>query len=491
MATGSLLGKADTTLVQGALKEAMADVPADMSKVYTKREENLKAFTEGLNEAWTLKNKDDIATKAWIDGKRDTLLTNVSAGQINTAQADLMDSTIKDYKVELMKHDTDSLEYKKIQAKVNKLASVTENNNQIFMDLINADLLELGSGDEIRLWKQMINDYNNDTNESNIDHEDGDFVYTLKGTDFSTTLSKLKETLAEKDATVPTDIEKSLANLIKNPNKQEWNEDYINETVNGVAGKMKTPADRRNVMTSKIYNMPYSIHDALGGKDPKLQAEIFDVLNGIVGLDLDNDGVADSKPGDDNGVNFSYSNKENVFKLYRAISDSPEGSEIISKIIVNNLGEGLVKQGEKLKGTDWKEKTDKLKYEQLKNLIDNPLATERYRVWADVPSVSKEGEFIRISPTDQQKAYDNIENKTNNFQGAQGYYVRLKDGKYLRYDSFEDFNQDKNDNNKYSIAQNSWEKTFGKDSEWGANKYIDETRVRELEAAIPGVAKSR
>ena len=48
----SLLGKADPTLVRGAFMEAAADVPLDLSDIYTKREANLKAFTEGLQKAW-------------------------------------------------------------------------------------------------------------------------------------------------------------------------------------------------------------------------------------------------------------------------------------------------------------------------------------------------------------------------------------------------------------------------------------------------------
>ena len=121
----------------------------------------------------------------------------------------------------------------------------------------------------------------------------------------------------------------------------------------------------------------------------------------------------------------------------------------------------------------------------------SPTATETYRNYAEVPSVAEEGSFIKISPQQQQDAYNNLKNKTKNFQGSQGYYVKLKGGKYLRYDSYSDYKQDKNDNKKYSIAQSSWEKTFGEDSKWGANRYIDEARLIELEGATRGVIKSR
>ena len=117
-----------------------------------------------------------------------------------------------------------------------------------------------------------------------------------------------------------------------------------------------------------------------------------------------------------------------------------------------------------------------------------------YRVYTEVPSVSKSGDFIKISPQNQQITYDNIQNKTKAFQGAQGYYVRLKaknnETMFLRYDSYEDYLKDKNSGN-YSIAESSWEKTFGKDSVWGVNRYIPQSRLIEIEAAYKGVPKSR
>ena len=45
MATGgSLMGKADATLVQAAFREGSSNVQKDLSDVYTKREEAFKTF---------------------------------------------------------------------------------------------------------------------------------------------------------------------------------------------------------------------------------------------------------------------------------------------------------------------------------------------------------------------------------------------------------------------------------------------------------------
>ena len=42
-----------------------------------------------------------------------------------------------------------------------------------------------------------------------------------------------------------------------------------------------------------------------------------------------------------------------------------------------------------------------------------------------------------------------------------------------------------------SSTEATWKKTFKKKSEWGADRYIDEARLIELEAATAGVVKSR
>tara|TARA_R110002020_G_scaffold39812_4_gene117889 strand:+ start:347 stop:2104 length:1758 start_codon:yes stop_codon:yes gene_type:complete len=105
------------------------------------------------------------------------------------------------------------------------------------------------------------------------------------------------------------------------------------------------------------------------------------------------------------------------------------------------------------------------------------------------PKANNPGEQLQIDPTSAKKAYDNIENKTKDWSGAQGHYVKMKDKNkipmYLRYDSRADYLQDLNDNNKLSMSKSAWEKTFGIDSDivWNIERYIPETRVIELEGA--------
>ena len=106
-----------------------------------------------------------------------------------------------------------------------------------------------------------------------------------------------------------------------------------------------------------------------------------------------------------------------------------------------------------------------------------------------VPNANNPGEQLQVDPTSAKKAYDNIENKTKDWSGAQGHYVKMKDKNkipmYLRYDSRADYLQDLNDNRKLSISKGAWEKTFGIDPNnvWNIERYIPEARVIELEGA--------
>ncbi len=116
-------------------------------------------------------------------------------------------------------------------------------------------------------------------------------------------------------------------------------------------------------------------------------------------------------------------------------------------------------------------------------------SSDGYFNYTFVPSANKPGNQLQVDPTSAKKAYDNIENKTKDWSGAQGHYVKMKDKNgipmYLRYDSRADYLQDLNDNKKLSISKGAWEITFGINPEnvWNIERYIPETRVVELEGA--------
>ena len=105
------------------------------------------------------------------------------------------------------------------------------------------------------------------------------------------------------------------------------------------------------------------------------------------------------------------------------------------------------------------------------------------------------GKEIQVSGEERKKMQQNINNKVRNFQGKNGYYVRLsgtKDGKqmYFRFDTKSQYDQvidEENKDGKYyggkipSKKQN-FDKLFpGAKGGYGYNRYIDEARLIELE----------
>ena len=52
MATGSLLGRADTTLVQGAFKASAANAPADLSGIHERLAQAHSKTMKSIGDAW-------------------------------------------------------------------------------------------------------------------------------------------------------------------------------------------------------------------------------------------------------------------------------------------------------------------------------------------------------------------------------------------------------------------------------------------------------
>ena len=105
------------------------------------------------------------------------------------------------------------------------------------------DLSHIGSGDELKLFNQIANDYNTGDNVSNVtyDEEKGDYVFTLKGDStvlgptekpLSMTMSELQKKLNTKDPAGPIQSQEILTSIETNKNNQPWNESYQNDVTN-------------------------------------------------------------------------------------------------------------------------------------------------------------------------------------------------------------------------------------------------------------------
>ena len=119
---GSLLGKADTTLVQGSFREAAADRPANLSGLYQRRADKFDDFLGMVSEAFDTQTKLDKEIKIQTDKTMADLEENIFSGKMYEGYQDESyradTSVVKE--IEDFTGDKNSLDFKKLQQKLNK-----------------------------------------------------------------------------------------------------------------------------------------------------------------------------------------------------------------------------------------------------------------------------------------------------------------------------------------------------------------------------------
>ena len=364
-----LLGTADSTLVQGAFKAAAADVQGDLSSIYDKRAENVKSFTKSINAAWEGLNSEynDLANS--LTDKGATAFDNVNSRGYNNDHAlgAVHNATngIKD-RLKLQKRDLKGLESQKIQAEMNRFASNTAKNSTTFATL--ADLSSSkgffveGTGGNAKLLEAILDDFNNNTNNTNITYKNGDFTYTFGGV--TMTMSELDKSLIRKDGTQPMavlEVFKGVRTDAKTKNRPPT-DGWKTDTKNLIKGSLITKADRTNVTRYTFPGLKHSFYDALTGKDPALQEQIYSALEEL-GTDIDGDGKTDKKD--------VYANTDNAVALQQAILNNNGMDDLIAEFLTNNLFQDNfdLGDGEKTTTTDSAVAAAKLRGVNLRNEI--------------------------------------------------------------------------------------------------------------------------
>ena len=361
MATGSLLGKADATLVQGAFREAMADVPADMSGVYEKREKTLKDFTTEVNKIWEKQFEEYKAFETRITDKSNLALTNALQGKTNDnllGEVESQVNRIKDKMKTFDKRDKGNIEWKKLEEELNKLVITTGANAEMFNGLneavTNGELHILGGDPKtLELYEAIVDDYNNNSSLTKGKYVDGDFVYTHPSDpNVTMTFAELQKKLEIIDPRVPAASQtvlngvKKYAASSKNPLTDRYTADINNQLVK----LMRTPNDRVNVMHERFEGLDYSFYEALTtGKDPVLQAQIHDALLSV-GTDIDGDNIPDTKE--------TYLNTDNAVALQKEIINGPHSKQIIADFLTNNIVADNYQIGVNERKVDPKKKTE-------------------------------------------------------------------------------------------------------------------------------------
>ena len=354
MATGgSLMGKADTTLVSAAFREGQSNVQKDLGDVYTKREASFKTFQKGISTIFENLGEEDKKEKDKLKKGLEELNANPGTWD---ALLEVNDQVANQFKNDLKAATTD-LEKQKLWGKFNNYSELSKNNDEVFNSVIDLgvtnQLLTKAGSDEQKLLVKMVDDYKNNTKITNPawDAEKGDIVYTDTDTSTKMTLSELQSKVGRKDNTVTTDMNALIQKAAKNENNQPFEDDgdkpgFRDDLYNDIFARLNS-SDVANAGIKPVSGMKYSVQDMLmgkAGKDNPLTIELFDILGT---LDIDGDGT----PG--TAKDASYVTSANAAQLAKEIMNNDDlYKEVIATVVTNMSGKKAYNISQAKKGTE-------------------------------------------------------------------------------------------------------------------------------------------
>ena len=138
----SLLGKADTGIISAARSEARADKPADLTSLYERKADKFDDFLSMIGEAFDMQTKKEKEKGAELDKNQEAANDAYIAGNVNEhyekVAFDAVNGAVK--AVKDFKGDKNSLEYKILNRRVNRLAEMSEFNLEEFKTLLSTQI---------------------------------------------------------------------------------------------------------------------------------------------------------------------------------------------------------------------------------------------------------------------------------------------------------------------------------------------------------------
>ena len=277
----SLIGRADTTLVQGAYKTALSNVGLDMSEIYEQEVEDIKAFGEAFNDIVYATNKSNNDLFAEIKEGSAEMLANIDAGTYTDDEfIEIYSGAVQDLR-EQMKAIPRGKEGEaaraKVRAQLARMKVSAENAEDVLVELATFakedQLDQFATSDvDVKLFRDIVNK----TAKRSI--VNGELVYTNDEGD-TITHNKLKERIIKKDHKTSGDL-LDVFNNISTYAQQEgavFNDAYIRKTAQEISSKFTTRAGFLHVINNPIAGMEFSFVQAIG-QDEQLRAELITAL---------------------------------------------------------------------------------------------------------------------------------------------------------------------------------------------------------------------
>ena len=317
MATGSLLGKADATLVVAAANQAKANVPSDLGEIYKGEKETADLFQAEINtffdELYAEHNKlsDDLNESVA------TVTENLSAGTMpNDEQLDLYMNHIdglKDRLKAIPKGPKGQRERNKIMSELSRLKNSTDQMDSTITDLTtkinNNDYIPNATGSNNM---KLLTAISNGSAKQEI--VNGNLVYTLPGTDLKMTQADLKKMLVSNDPNVNANFNK-VHQYTSDQSEADWTTERQG-IINNYENAFNTREGYAQNIHQKQGNMSHTFAEILQGKgDSGMNLQIFEALKEM-GVE-----VPDDVDGDGKITEKDFANPENGIALIRSLTD--------------------------------------------------------------------------------------------------------------------------------------------------------------------------
>jgi len=277
----SLIGRADTTLVQGAYKTALSNVGLDMSKIYEQEVEDIKAFGEAFNDIVYATNKSNNDLFAEIKEGSSEMLANIDAGTYTDDEfIEIYSGAVQDLR-EQMKAIPRGKEGEaaraKVRAQLARMKVSAENAEDVLTELATFakedQLDQFATSDvDVKLFRDIINK----TAKRSI--VNGELVYTNDVGD-TITHNQLKERIIKKDHKTTGELLNVFNNISKYAQQEGaiFNDAYIRQTAQEISSKFTTRAGFLHTINNPIAGMEFSFVQAIG-QDEELRTELVTAL---------------------------------------------------------------------------------------------------------------------------------------------------------------------------------------------------------------------
>ena len=294
---GSLLGRADSMLVQGALKAELANVSPSMKGVYDMQVENVGNLQTAIQDIFYATNKSNNDLYNEIKEKSGLILADIESGTFSDdGSIDLYTNAINDLREQaksIPRGKQGEAQRAKIRAQLAKMKTDSANGEGVITEiasLINNDQISQYAVNEGDL--KLFNDILDGSAKREI--VNGELVYSTVDADnnpIKINHNELNKRFIKKDYTVEAGALK-LSGGFSKIGLQGTPYDF-SEALNSYEGLMTTRDGFMHLINKPFGTMKISFAQALQGGDSKLVGEMMGALNSIGGVDIDGDGNPD------------------------------------------------------------------------------------------------------------------------------------------------------------------------------------------------------